>query len=60
MMDARKIQYYTTAAWLRGYAARLDEYQDQQLIHKLTQAATMLECVFGKFSDDEVSDESNR
>ena len=52
MIDAGKLQYFTMAAWMRGYAAGLDEYQDKELIHKLLKAAQMLDAVFGKFTDD--------
>lgn len=46
MMDPNKLQYFTTASWLRGYAGGLDEYNYKPLIHKLNQAATLLERVW--------------
>lgn len=52
MIDAGKLQYYTMAAWMRGYAAGLDDYQDKALIHKLLKAADMLDAVFGKFTEE--------
>lgn len=27
MIDANKLQYFTMAAWLRGYASGLNEYE---------------------------------
>lgn len=52
MIDGNKLQYYTMAAWMRGYADGLDEYQDKALILKLRKAAQMLDAVFGKFTDE--------
>lgn len=52
MIDGNKLHYYTMAAWMRGYAAGLDEYNDKALIHKLLKAADMLDAVFGKYTDD--------
>lgn len=53
MIDPNKLQYFTMAAWMRGYAAGLDEYQDKALIQKLTKAADMLDAVWGKYTQDE-------
>jgi hypothetical protein len=53
MIDSNKLQYFTMAAWMRGYAAGLDEYQDKALIQKLTKAADMLDAVWGKYTQDE-------
>ena len=52
MIDASKLQYFTMAAWMRGYAAGLDEYQHQSLIAKLNKAADMLDAVFAKYQED--------
>ena len=52
MIDASKLQYFTMAAWMRGYVAGLDEYQDKALIAKLNKAADMLDAVFGKYTDE--------
>lgn len=57
MIDAGKLQYYTMAAWMRGYVAGLDEYQDKALIAKLTKAADMLDAVFGKYTEEIGGDE---
>ena len=53
MIDANKLQYFTMAAWLRGYASGLDEYNDKALIHKLNKAADMLDYVWGKYVEEE-------
>ena len=52
MIDGNKLQYYTMAAWMRGYADGLDEYEDKALILKLRKAAQMLDAVFGKFTEE--------
>lgn len=41
--DAKKLQYYTMAHRMRGYAEGLDEDRHLPLIHMLTKAARMLE-----------------
>ena len=53
MIDPNKLQYFTMAAWLRGYASGLDEYNDKTLIHKLNKAADMLDYVWGKYLEEE-------
>jgi len=53
MIDATKLQYFTMAAWLRGYASGLDDYNDKTLIHKLNKAADMLDYVWGKYVEEE-------
>jgi hypothetical protein len=59
MINATKLQYFTMAAWMRGYAAKLneDEYEEKKLAQKLEKAADMLDAVFGKYIGDE--DETN-
>lgn len=57
MIDANRLQYFTTAAWLRGYAQGLDEYNDKALIHKLTQAADLLDHVWGRYVEEQKGDE---
>jgi hypothetical protein len=52
-MNADKLQYFTTAAWLRGYADGLDEYQHKTLIHKLNQAASLLDHVWGRYVEEQ-------
>lgn len=53
MTDPNKLQYFTTAAWLRGYADGLDEHQHKTLIHKLNQAASLLEHVWGRYVEEQ-------
>ena len=52
MIDAGKLQYFTMAAWMRGYAAAQDEYTNRSLIAKLHKAADMLDAVFGKYQEE--------
>lgn len=52
MIDGNKLQYFTMAAWLRGYADGLDEYEHKALIFKLRKAAQMLDAVFGSFTEE--------
>ena len=56
MLDANKLQYFTTASWLRGYASGLDEYEDKVLIQKLNQAADLLDHVWGRYVEEEGQD----
>lgn len=51
-MDADKLQYFTMAAWMRGYASGLDEYQHKALIFKLNKAADMLDAVWDKYTGE--------
>lgn len=48
MIDPNKLQYFTMAAWMRGYASGLDEDLHQTLIHKLNKAADMLDDVWNE------------
>ena len=59
MIDANKLQYFTMAAWMRGYAAGLDEYEDKNLIYKLKKAADMLDAVWGKYAEEQELNEEN-
>jgi len=43
MIDARKLQCYTMAYRMRGYAEGLDEDRQEALIHMLMTASMMLE-----------------
>ena len=52
MIDAGKLQYFTMAAWLRGYADGLNEYENKTLIFKLNKAADMLDYVWGKYAEE--------
>lgn len=53
MLDPNKLQYFTTASWLRGYSAGLEEYENKTLIHKLNQAASLLEHVWGRYVEEQ-------
>jgi hypothetical protein len=53
MIDANKLQYFTMAAWMRGYASGLDEYEHRTLVLKLNKAADMLDYVWGKYIEEE-------
>ena len=59
MIDANKLQYFTMAAWMRGYASGLDEYEHKTLVLKLNKAADMLDAVFAKYQEDEFPPEEN-
>jgi hypothetical protein len=49
MINAKKLQCLTTANWLIGYAATLDEDDDSKLIHKMLQAAALLQNVWDEY-----------
>jgi hypothetical protein len=49
MINAKKLQCLTTANWLIGYAATLDECDDIRLIHKMRQAAALLQDVWDEY-----------
>jgi len=53
MIDANKLQYFTMAAWLRGYSEGLDEYEHKALKLKLSKAADMLDYVWGKYVEEQ-------
>jgi hypothetical protein len=53
MIDPNKLQYFTMAAWLRGYAEGLDAYQHEALVHKLKKAADMLDYVWGRYVEEQ-------
>ena len=48
MIDSGKLEYFTLAAWLRGYAEGSDngDYVSPSISKKLRRAADMLEFVF--------------
>ena len=49
MINAKKLQCLTTANWLIGYASTLDEDRDSRLIHKMQQAAELLQSVWDEY-----------
>ena len=48
-MNARMLQYATTAEWLRGYISTLDPDMNPALIHKMNQAADLLTDVWDDY-----------
>lgn len=46
MIDANKLQYFTMAAWMRGYASGLDADVHSSLVYKLNKAADMMDAVW--------------
>lgn len=54
MIDPNKLQYFTMAAWMRGYAAGLDGDLHSALVYKLNKAADMLDFVWGRYVEEEV------
>jgi hypothetical protein len=60
MIDPNKLQYFTMAAWMRGYASGLDSYTDEALIHKMNKAADMLDAVFAKYQEEMENENDGR
>lgn len=50
MMNAKKLQCFTMASWLRGYASSLDEYKHDALLFKLNIAADLLEDTWDEYA----------
>ena len=50
-MNAEKLQCLTTAMWLRGYADTLDAYVHTPLIHRMRQAADLLEKSWAEYAE---------
>ena len=50
MINARKLQYYTMAHRLRGFAEGLDEYKHEALIRMLMASAEMLEETWDEYN----------
>lgn len=57
MIDPNKLQYFTMAAWLRGYADSLNEDEQRTLVNKLKKAAGMLDDVWSKYVEKQEVDE---
>ena len=57
MIDAGKLQYFTMAAWMRGYASSMDEHRNSALIYKMNKAADMLDAVWGKYQEEMESED---
>ena len=54
-MDPNKVKYYTTAAWLRGYASSFDEENDnaKSIVHHLMMASQLLDDVWDEYAKQE-------
>jgi len=48
--NARKLQYFTMAHRMRGFAEGLDEYKHEALIHMLMASAEMLEEAWDEYN----------
>lgn len=48
--NARKLQYFTMAHRMRGFAEGLDEYKHEVLIHMLRASAEMLEEAWDEYN----------
>lgn len=52
MIDPSKLQYFTMAAWMRGYASGLDADVHPALVHKLNKAADMMDSVWQTYVEE--------
>jgi len=52
MIDPNMLQYFTMAAWMRGYADGLDEHEHKTLIYKLNKAADMMDVVYERYQQN--------
>jgi hypothetical protein len=52
MIDPTKLQCLTTASWLRGYAGTLGEFTHSALIHRMNQAADLLEKTWDEYAKE--------
>lgn len=54
-MDNNKLKYYTTAAWLRGYASSFDPDNKaaESIVYKLGLAAELLQEVWDEYANKE-------
>ena len=54
-MDPNKLKYYTTAAWLRGYASSFDENNEnaKSIVHHLMLASRLLDAVWDEYAKRE-------
>lgn len=59
MIDPNKLQYFTMAAWLRGFAEGIDDGTavSTSNVNKLKKAADMLDFVFSEYIDQGDEDE---
>jgi hypothetical protein len=52
MIDPTKLQCLNTASWLRGYASTLSESTHSALIHRMNQAANLLQDVWDDYAKE--------
>ena len=53
-MDLSKLNYYTTAAWLRGYASSFaDDENSKAIVYKLKLASELLDAVWDEYAKKE-------
>ena len=53
-MDLSKLKYYTTAAWLRGYASSFaDDENSKAIVYKLMLASELLDEVWDEYAKKE-------
>ena len=53
-MDLSKLKYYTTAAWLRGYASSFDDSENSKsIVYKLMLASELLDEVWDEYAKKE-------
>ena len=50
-MNAEKLQCLTTACWLRGYVGTLDFDHNGTLVHRMNQAADLLEKTWTEYAE---------
>lgn len=53
MIDPKKLQYFTMAAWMRGYASGLDGDLHSTLVYKLNKAADMMDSVWQAYVEEQ-------
>ena len=53
MIDPGKLEYYTLAAWCRGFASGLEQPKNDTLIYKLKRASKLLDAVWDEYAEKE-------
>ena len=53
-MDPDKLKFYTTAAWLRGYASSFDDSENSKsIVYRLLMAAELLDEVWDEYAKEQ-------
>jgi hypothetical protein len=53
-VDPNKLKYYTTAAWLRGYASSFDDSENSKaIVYRLKLASELLDAVWDEYAKQE-------